>query len=113
MADLKMVAEQEHELRQKERLDEEEKNKFIEIVSDNENELVSEAKQEAEKQQSQPKRSFEPNVYETFDAATGLKIEESSVESLSQQAIQDAENQTPSSQAPAQPAKALPQTKPE
>lgn len=36
-------------MRQKERLDEEEKNKFIEIVSDNENELVSEAKQEAEK----------------------------------------------------------------
>ena len=45
--------------------------------------MVSEAKQEVEKQSTQPKRHFEPNVYETFDAATGLKIEESSVESLS------------------------------
>ena len=38
-----------HELKQKERIEEQEKNKFIEIVSDNENEIVSEAQKEEEK----------------------------------------------------------------
>jgi hypothetical protein len=89
MAQVQMVAEQEHELRQKERVQEEEKNKFIEIVSDNENELVTEAKQEAQKEL--PKKNFEANVFETYDANTGLKIEESSVDTLSQSAVKEAE----------------------
>ena len=89
MAQVQMVAEQEHELRQKERVQEDEKNKFIEIVSDNENELVTEAKEAA--QAAPSKRNFEANVFETYDANTGLKIEESSVETLSQSAVAEAE----------------------
>lgn len=89
MAQVQMVAEQEHELRQKERVQEEEKNKFIEIVSDNENELVTEAKAAAQKEA--PRKQFEANVFDTYDANTGLKIEESSVDTLSQSALKEAE----------------------
>lgn len=49
-----MVAEQEHELKQKELVEEKEKNKFIEVISDNEEQIVSHAEIEAQDQEKKP-----------------------------------------------------------
>lgn len=47
MAQVQMVTEQEHELQQKEKLDAQQSNKFIEVISDGENDIVDQAKKDA------------------------------------------------------------------
>ena len=88
-----MVADEEHQLKLKEQTEEKEKNKFIEIVSDNENEIVSQAQKEVQNESKQGKKEFIANVYDNYDATTGLKIEENTVDTLSQSAIKEAEQQ--------------------
>ena len=56
---------------------------------------MSEAKTLAEKDTDGAKKKFEANVFETYDASTGLKIEESNVESLSASAIKEVEQTQP------------------
>jgi len=40
-----------------------------------------------------PKKEFKANVFDSYDATTGLKIEEQNVDTLSQSAIKEAETQ--------------------
>lgn len=91
MAQVQMVTEQEHELQQREQMDNQQSNKFIEVISDSDNDIVDAAKKEVLIQK--PKKEFKANVYDSYDANTGLKIEEQTVDTLSQSAIKEAETQ--------------------
>ena len=62
------------------------------MVSDNDNEIVSEAQKEVERQKTEPRKKFEANVFENIDASTGYKIDEQSIDTLSQSAIKEAED---------------------
>ena len=80
-----MVAEQEHALKQKESIEEAEKEKFIEIVSDTDREILSQGIAAPEERKDEQR--FVANVFDNYDAATGLRIENESLETPSQAAV--------------------------
>ena len=66
-AEAQLVAQEEAMLDQKVKIQEQENEKFLEIVSRKDIELM----QEEENEPKEDKPSFKPNVYEVYDAATG------------------------------------------
>ena len=66
-----MVALQEQELKQQEKAIEKQKNKFIEIVNQKDMELLSE---DEDGTSAPASKEVVPNVYDEYDAETGMKI---------------------------------------
>lgn len=71
-----MVAQQEAQLAEENKVRESEKHKFLDIVSAKEKQTLAQADVPAKKE------AFQPVVFENFDAATGKRVELKKVETL-------------------------------